>query len=86
MYLHIGNGKNVRLTSIVGIFDTDTATIAKNTKNYLSVCQRRGEVICITDDIPKSFILTEEKGEKKVYLSQLSAKTLCARVDDFLAL
>ena len=86
MYLHIGNGKNIRLSAIVGIFDTDTATVAKNTKNYLSECQRRGEVICVTDDIPKSFVLTEEKGEKRVYLSQLSAKTLCARADDFLTL
>lgn len=32
MYLHVGNNKNIKLSDIVGIFDTDTATISKNTK------------------------------------------------------
>ena len=38
MYLHAGNHKNIKIADIVGIFDTDTATISKITKQYLSGC------------------------------------------------
>ena len=35
MYLHVGNSKNIKLSDIVGIFDTDTATIGKGKKHRL---------------------------------------------------
>ena len=34
MYLHIGNGKSVKREDIIGIFDLDTATVSKITKNF----------------------------------------------------
>ena len=85
MYLHAGNNKNIRITDIVGIFDTDTATISKITKQYLSGCEKRGETVNVSYELPKAFILTCENGdphENKVYFSQLSVKTLCQRADD----
>ena len=69
MYLHVGNNKNIKLSDIVGIFDTDTATISKNTKNYLSGSEKRGETVNVT---------------YTVYFSQLSVKTLCQRAEDIL--
>lgn len=85
MYLHIGNNKNIKMTDIVGIFDTDTATISKYTKTYLSACEKRGETVYVTMELPKSFILTSENGKNTVYFSQLSGKTLCQRADDITA-
>ena len=88
MYLHAGNNKNIRITDIVGIFDTDTATISKITKQYLSGCEKRGETVNISYELPKAFVLTCESGgssqknTNKVYFSQLSVKTLCQRADD----
>ena len=35
MYLHIGNGKSLKLEDIVGIFDLDTATVSKITKKFI---------------------------------------------------
>ena len=32
MYLHIGNGKMIKMKDIVGIFDSDTATVSKITR------------------------------------------------------
>lgn len=84
MYLHVGNSKNIRFSDIVGIFDTDTATISKNTKNYLSVCEKRGETVNVTHELPKSFVLTAIKEKNTVYFSQLSVKTLCQRAEDIL--
>ena len=85
MYLHIGNNKNIKMTDIVGIFDTDTATISKYTKTYLSACEKRGETVYVTMELPKSFILTSETCKNTVYFSQLSGKTLCQRADDITA-
>lgn len=85
MYLHAGNNKNIKITDIVGIFDTDTATISKITKQYLSGCEKRGETVNVSYELPKAFILTSEGSrfpENKVYFSQLSVKTLCQRADD----
>lgn len=81
MFLHIGNHKNVRLDEIVGIFDTDTATIAKQTKQYLADCEKRGETVNVTTELPKSFVLTAKNGKNTVYFSQLSVKTLCVRAE-----
>ncbi len=85
MYLHIGNNKTIKMTDIIGIFDTDTSTISKYTKNYLSACEKRGETVNVTMELPKSFILTSAKGKNTVYFSQLSGKTLCQRADDITA-
>ncbi len=82
MYLHIGNQKNIRLSDIVGIFDTDTATISKNTKNYLSGCERRGETVNVTNELPKSFVLVSAEKKNTVYFSQLAVKTLCQRAEE----
>ena len=88
MYLHAGNNKNIKISDIVGIFDTDTATISKITKQYLSGCEKRGETVNISYELPKAFVLTSEggnssqKNKNTVYFSQLSVKTLCQRADD----
>ena len=82
MYLHAGNHKNIKIADIVGIFDSDSATVSKITKQYLSESEKRGETEIISFEIPKSFILTSENQKNKVYFSQLSAQTLRARIDE----
>lgn len=82
MYLHAGNHKNIKIADIIGIFDTDSATVSKITKQYLSESEKRGETEIISFEIPKSFILTSENQKNKVYFSQLSAQTLRARIDE----
>jgi hypothetical protein len=82
MDLHAGNHKNIKIADIVGIFDTDSATVSKITKQYLSESEKRGETEIISFEIPKSFILTSENQKNKVYFSQLSAQTLRARIDE----
>lgn len=82
MYLHAGNNKNIKISDIIGIFDTDTATISKITKTYLSECEKRGETVNVSYELPKSFILTSDKKKNTVYFSQLSVKTLCQRADE----
>ena len=80
MYLHVGNKKNIRESDIIGIFDTDNATVASTTRKYLSHAQTEGTVISATDDIPKSFILYRDGDGHKICFSQLSTAALCGRL------
>ena len=80
MYLHIGNNIVLKTQDIVGIFDLDTATISRFTRSFLSAAQKAGEVITVTNELPKSFIVCKKKNsERKIYISQISSSTLMRR-------
>ena len=79
MYLNIGNDMAVRQKSVVGIFDLDNTSTSRRTREFLEEAERDGLVIPC-DDLPKSFILTQEYGMTKIYLTSLSASTLEKRM------
>ena len=82
MYLHAGNHKNIRLTDIIGIFDTDNVTVSEAGRKFLSNAQRQGILISAKEEIPKSFIVYREKGKTKVCFSQLSSTALVGRMSE----
>lgn len=79
MYLHIGKEKIIKTDEIVGIFDLDTATISKSTRKYLTLAEKKGDVVNVTSELPKTFIVCKEKGKRRVYISQISSATLNKR-------
>ena len=90
MYLHLGQNIVVPEDSVVGIFDLDNSSWSPITRKYLSDAEKNGNLVSISEDIPKSFILcTEISGEisgensynatGKIYLSQVSSQTLLKR-------
>ncbi len=81
MYLHLGQDTVVRKKDVLGIFDMDTATVSRHTRKYLNFAEKNGEVITITYELPKSFIVCTNSKEKhkKIYISQLSSTTLLKR-------
>lgn len=79
MYLHLGNDVVVSKSDILAIYDMDNTTISKRSRKFLTMAQTAGEVIDITDDLPKSYIVTETSGEVNVYISSVSSKTLYKR-------
>ncbi len=81
MYLSIGNDMAVRERSIIGIFDLDNTTCSKITKKFLRTAEKNGQVIAAGDELPKSFILTEEFGMERVHLSQFSSQTMEKRME-----
>ena len=80
MYLHVGNHKNIRKKDIIGIFDTDNATLSKTSRAFLATAQSRDQVISAREEIPKSFILYRERGRNRVCFSQLSSSALLRRI------
>lgn len=79
MYLHLGEKTVVQTESIVGIFDLDNTTVSKSTRDYLAEAQKKGRVINVSQDLPKSFVVCEDDGIVTVYISQLSPNTLYRR-------
>ena len=73
----------VRTDSIIGIFDMDTSTISKWTKDYLSNATKNKRVINVSMELPKSFVVCNENNEIKVYVSQISSQTLMKRKSNF---
>ena len=79
MYLHLGSDVVILKKNIVGIFDLDTATISKHTKNYLALAEKEGRVVTVSYELPKSFVVSMENGRTAVSISQLSSQTLLKR-------
>ena len=80
MYLHLGERTVIRTRDIIGIFDLDNTTVSKNTREYLAKEQKLGNVINVSFELPKAFIICEENNERKIYISQLSSQTLYRRI------
>ncbi len=79
MYVNIGGGFALRRADIVAVFDMDNATWPRITRDALALAEKRGEVINAAEDIPRSFIICEEGGVRKIYLSQLSSAAVARR-------
>lgn len=80
MYIPIGADFSVRSNSIVGIFDMDNTTTSAKTRAFLSEAEQRGEVIDVSNDLPKSYVITEEFGMRRIYLTQFYASALEKRI------
>lgn len=81
MYLHAGNHKNIRLSHIIAVFDTDNATMCEASRKFLSHAQKKGILSAAKEEIPKSFILYRENGEIKVCFSPLASSSLLGRME-----
>lgn len=79
MYLHLGKGNVIPKANIIGIFDLDVTSQSHLTRKYLSMAEKTGQVINAAEDIPKSFVVCCENGEKTVFLSQMASATLLKR-------
>ena len=79
MYLNIGNDMAVREKSIIGIFDLDNTSTSQRTRRFLEKAEQEGQVVPC-DDLPKSFVLTQEYGMDRIYLTTLTSATLEKRM------
>ena len=79
MYIHPGSEHAVNGRDVIGVFDMDNTTVARASRGYLARVQDEGLVVNATDDLPRSFVVTEHKGREKVYLSSVSTATMTKR-------
>ena len=74
MLLHIGEGTLVRSREVIGFFDLDGSS-GETTKTFLHRKEKEGVTELLTTDIPRAFVLTDEK----VYITRLSTGALRGR-------
>lgn len=87
MFLHIGRNMIVRFDEIIGIFDIETTSISKISREYLNPSPDK-EIVSVTEELPKSFIVCKnslksknsDQNKTKVYISQISSATLLKRI------
>lgn len=82
MYLHLGSDSVIREATLIGIFDLDNTTSSKITREFLHRAQREGRTHAVSDDLPRSFVLTGDRDRSDVYLTLLSSQTLFKRAAD----
>ncbi len=75
MFLHLGEDTIVKDKEIIGIFDLDTSTVNKATRDYLAIAEKNGSVEYVNYDLPKSFIVTDNK----IFVSPINTGTLLRR-------
>ena len=80
MYIPSGSDMSVRDKTIIGIFDLENTTYSKHTRAFLSEAEKNGEVVTVAEDLPKSFVLTQEYGLDRVYLCQFAPRALEKRI------
>ncbi|MGI6279166.1 MAG: extracellular matrix regulator RemB [Acutalibacteraceae bacterium] len=83
MYIHLGRDTVVKDDEIIGIFDLDSTTISKHTRNFLSNAEKKKMVVNVSYELPKSFIVCNKNKKTVVYISQLSSSTLFKRSEEF---
>lgn len=80
MYLHLGQNTVVRTVSVVGIFDIENTSTSRLTRSYLSQAEKSGQVVNVSTELPKSFVVCREGKRTVVYISQISPATLKKRM------
>ncbi len=75
MFLFLGGETTVSSKDIIGIFDIEECSVSRTTADYLNACQKKGQVIYVSQDMPKSFIVCSDK----TYISNVSNNTINRR-------
>ena len=75
MFIHLGEDTVVNDKEIIGVFDIDTSTVNKATRDYLSKAEKDKRIIYVNFDLPKSFIVCDNE----VYISPINTSTINKR-------
>ncbi len=76
MYLYLGGETAIKSDKIIGIFDMDTSTVNKATRDYLSKAEKDKRIIYVNYELPKSFVVCDDK----IYVCPLNTATLLKRL------
>lgn len=75
MYIFLGGDVTIRADDVIGIFDIEECSTSRTTVDFLNASAKRLQVVNISDNMPKSFIVTSDK----TYISNVSHNTIRKR-------
>lgn len=76
MFIHLGGDTVINTKIIIGIFDMDTSTVNKATRDYLAKAEKENKVVYVNYELPKSFVVCDDK---KIYVCPYATSTLYKR-------
>lgn len=79
MFLHLGGDVVIPMKNVIAILDIETTTLSRDTREFLKIAEEEGFIKAISDDLPKTFVITEMDKKSKIYLSPISSVTLQKR-------
>lgn len=83
MYLHLDTNTVIRTGDIVAILDIENSSVSRITREFFAAAQGRGEITYLNGtELPKSFLLCQSGGVKRVYVSHLAPSTLRRRAEN----
>ena len=77
MYIHLGQNTVVSDKEIIGVFDLETTTVSKITRDYLSKNEKKKNVYYVSAELPRSFVVCEGR---RIFVSHLSPGTIGKRI------
>ena len=75
MYIYLGGDTAISTRDIIGVFDMDTPTVNKATRDYLTKAEKEKRVIYVNYELPKSFIVCRDK----IYVCPRNTATILKR-------
>ena len=82
MVLHLGQDVLIPKSAVVAVFDLDNSSQSRVTRDFLKRAEQAGQVVNVSEELPKAFVLVQRDGKSQVYLTQLSSATLLKRCDE----
>lgn len=91
MFLHLGGDVVVPTKDIISIVDITSISKSKDSKEFLKIAEEEGFIVRISEEEPKSCIITEKRIKKSrksskeiktiIYYSPISSVTLQKRTN-----
>lgn len=67
------------MKDVIAIFDLEISDISKTNKEFLDIAREEGFIKTVSEEDPKTFILSEINNKTMIYLSPISSSTLLKR-------
>ena len=77
MFIHLGGDLVMKTERIIAILDHQSQGMSKENQEFINNYQQNKQQIHITDDPPKSMVVTENE----IYMSPISSYTLKRRAE-----
>ena len=75
MFLYLGGDTTVKSNDVIGIFDIEECSVSRMTADYLNACQKKGIVVNVSEEMPKTFVVCADK----TYITNVSNQTINKR-------
>ena len=75
MFLYLGGDTTVKSNDFIGIFDIEECSVSRMTADYLNACQKKGIVVNVSEEMPKTFVVCADK----TYITNVSNQTINKR-------